>query len=173
LFSYYFCSLSKHFESSTYWQVAGDAVLVCVDKQLIMASTKLNQQLIKEFAKLGATVENYGTRRGPLHGIEMTCNDTAYRAFVNHCLPNGLEDVKAIDDPLVLVVPTPFNTGIMTPQLTQVANILTEAAAIITAYQNLLANNFEADQHLPYIIRKEILSWNVSIRKFRNYFGHD
>jgi hypothetical protein len=48
-----------------------------------------------------ANVKNYGTKKEPLFGIEMTYNDAVHRAFVDHCLPNEQEDAKAADDPLV------------------------------------------------------------------------
>jgi hypothetical protein len=116
-----------------------------------MASTKLNVQLIKRLGILGADVKNYGTMEEPLYGIEMTYKDAAHRAFVDHCLPDVLqEDAKAVDDPLVLVVAAPLNSGV-TPNLTQVLAILMEASAIVTAYQNLLAHSFSPGQPLPAV----------------------
>jgi hypothetical protein len=91
----------------------------------------LSSFILKEFGRLGASVENHGSRNAPLFAVEMTYNDQAHRAFVDYCIPDGQEDIKSQDNPLLFVVAAhPAHTGV-TPQGVENWFIILEASSIL------------------------------------------
>lgn len=114
----------------------------------VKSSVSLDKQLIESLKNLGAKVKNQGTKKAPLYTVEMDLHDPSHKRFIEYCLPGGIEDAAALDDPVVHLIPPAV--GVI-PQMAQIGPILMEAGSIVIAYQHLLAAAFPPLAAIPAI----------------------